>query len=193
MGSTNITINETFNDIHMKSEHMLSSINNLRNKHDEDINLDRKQLENINEKLKSLHDNSGTKEDLNIIIKTNEQAIDQLKKNFDENINSIMTANITINENFNGLHVKSEEINKNLEDLKSKQGEDVDDLKKNIASNRSMIDDLNEEIKDVKDKASNNSTVIQNFQDNCFKNFESIETRLISLNEMNRDNADKII
>merc|ERR1712203_513901 len=95
ISSTNITMNETFNDIHMKSEHMLSSINDLRNKHDEDINLDRKQLQNINEKLKSLHDNSGTKEDLNIIIKTNEQAIDQLKKNFDENINSIMTANIT--------------------------------------------------------------------------------------------------
>merc|ERR1711874_528677 len=46
---------------------------------------------NINEQLQTLHDNSGTKEDLNSIIKTNEQAIDELKKGFNENIANIMT------------------------------------------------------------------------------------------------------
>merc|ERR1712088_936395 len=100
----------------------------------------------INEQLQHLNESSGTKEDLNNIIKVNEQAIGELKKNFDENINNIMTANITINENFNGLHIKSEETRKDLEDLKSIHNIDVDDLKKNITSNRSKIEDLNGKI-----------------------------------------------
>merc|ERR1711874_157246 len=45
--STNITINQTFNDIHNKSEQMLQAIDILRNKHNEDSNLDRQRLDNI--------------------------------------------------------------------------------------------------------------------------------------------------
>merc|ERR1711874_436438 len=88
---------------------------NIRNSSDQMNNMMQANI-NINEQLQILHSNSGTKDDLNSIIKTNEQAIDELKRGFNENINNIMTANVTINENFNGLHIKSEETRRELAD-----------------------------------------------------------------------------
>merc|ERR1711874_128858 len=117
----------------------------------------------------------------------------ELRKGVDENINNIMTANISINENFNGLHIKSEETRKVLDDLMIRHSTDVDDLIKNITSNTSMIEDLNEKIKDVDDKAIKNYTFIQNIQDSSVKNMKSIEATLKGLDDGNRANSEKII
>jgi len=73
----------------------------------------------------------------------------------DENINNIMTANITINENFNGLNIKSEEARKDLDDLKSKNDKLIDDLKKDVNSNKLLIEDFRSKINDIVENTKN--------------------------------------
>merc|ERR1712080_487632 len=127
---------------------------------------------NINEQLQSLNENSGTKEDLNNIIKTNEQAIGELKKGFDENINNIMTANITINENFNGLQIKSEETRKALEDIKNNHKEDINILTQNIDSEKERIDNIEEEVKELDDSIKQVATNVDK-NTNCLHELEN--------------------
>merc|ERR1711874_478682 len=127
---------------------------------------------NINEQLQSLNENSGTKEDLNNIIKTNEQAIGELKKGFNENINNIMTANITINENFNGLQIKSEETRKALEDIKNSHNEDITILTKNIDTEKERIDNIEEEMKELDDSIKQVATNVEK-NTNCLHDLEN--------------------
>merc|ERR1712080_659411 len=111
-------------------------------------------------------------EDLNNIIKTNEQGIGELKKGFDENINNIMTANITINENFNGLQIKSEETRKALEDIKNSHKADITILTQNIGSEKERIDNIEEEIKELDDSIKQVSNNVDK-NTNCLHELEN--------------------
>merc|ERR1712096_452033 len=122
--------------------------------------------EKINE-VKELNDmarkqgETKAKKELEKVIENNAQTIDELKKGFEENINNIMSANITINENFNSLHIKSEETWRTLEDIRKEHNESVIILTKNINSEKGRIDNIEEEIKELDDTITQITTDVE--------------------------------
>merc|ERR1739842_10816 len=115
-----------------------------------------------------------------ILVKTNEQSIEELKMGFTENINNIMAANITINENFNGLHIKSEDTLKELEGVKNKYNEDLEALRSDISSNTSRIDDISGQFKNINNTVNKNTVLITDLETKNEGKFVTIREQLTS-------------
>merc|ERR1719186_1948929 len=120
----------------------------------------------------------NTNEDIVSIKDNNAQAIDNLRKGFEDNISNIISTNITINENFNGLQIKSEETIKALEEVKNNHQQNIDSEKErvdNIIDEMKELDDSITEITADNGRNTENISELQNMM--AFDKASMVETK----------------
>jgi chromosome segregation ATPase len=201
--TTNITINETIHEMSKKTEDNLNDLQNKvksleegnKNAVEKLVSMEEHQyvqnekvmyIQTLNEKVNKIDEErqesaEKVKKDLDGLVEKNTKAIDDLKKEYEKSLNSIMTANLTINENFNGIHIKTEQAWQSLEDLKNKQNLDISNVNNNLDIEKKRIDNIIDEFKEISDEIDNNKSDIK-------KNFD----RLNELDNVNSNLSSKI-